>query len=106
MRIQLNTDGGLVYFPPANRPITVDTDELPPEEARELERLVEAAGFFDMPAVSEPPRGAADVIRYTISISSPERSHTVSFTDPVEDPDVQALLEYLETKAGEPGTTP
>jgi hypothetical protein len=38
--------------------------------------------------------------------SSPERSHTVSFTDPVEDPDVLALVEYLETKAGELGTMP
>jgi hypothetical protein len=30
----------------------------------------------------------------------------VSFTDPVEDPDVLALVEYLETKAGELGTMP
>jgi len=98
MRVRFEMEGGFVYLPPSE-PLTIDTDDLPAEEARELERLVQAAGFFDLPETSPPPRGAADYFEYTISVTSPELSHTVHLTDPIEDPDVQALVEYLEAKA-------
>jgi len=91
-------DGGFAYLPDRVAPVTIDTDELPEEEASELERLIEAAGFFDLPETSAVPRGAADYLRYTISVASPEQSHTVHFTDPIEDPDLQALVEFLEDK--------
>jgi Emfourin len=94
-------DGGFVYLPARSEPVTIDTDELPQEEAKELERLIEAASFFEFPETSSPPRGAADYLRYTISVTTPERSHTVHLTDPIEDPQVQALVEYLEAKARE-----
>jgi hypothetical protein len=93
-------DGGFVYLPGRSEPVTLDTDEMPESEAGELERLVEAAGFFGLPETSPPPSGAADYLRYTISVTSQGRSHTVRLTDPIEDPDVQALVEYLEAKAG------
>jgi hypothetical protein len=91
-------EGGFVYLPPSE-PVTIDTDDLPVEEANELERLIEAVGFFELPETSPPPHGAADYLRYTISVTTPERSHTVVLTDPIEDPDLQALVEYLEAKA-------
>ena len=84
--------------PARSEPTTIDTEELPEDEARELERLIEAAGFFELPETASPPRGAADYLRYTISVTTPERSHTVQLTDPIEDPHVQALVEYLEAK--------
>jgi hypothetical protein len=99
MRVQFKTDGGFVYLPERSAPVTIDTDDLPAEEASELERLIEAAGFFDLPEAAAPPRGAADYLRYTISVTSPERSHTVRLTDPIEDPHVGALVDYLERYA-------
>jgi hypothetical protein len=101
MRVQFKTDGGFVYLPDRGAPMVIDTDELPAKEADELERLLEDAGFFDLPETSTPPRGAADYLRYTISVTAGEYGHTVHLTDPIEDPDVQALVEYLEAKAGE-----
>jgi hypothetical protein len=98
MRVTFEMEGGLVYLAPSG-PLVIDTDDLPAEEANELERLIEAAGFFGLPETSPPPAGAADYFEYTISVTSPERSHTVHLTDPIEDPDVQALVEYLEAKA-------
>ena len=98
MRVRFKMDGGFVYLPARSEPTTIDTEELPEEEAKELERLIEAAGFFDLPETSAPPRGGADYLRYTISVTTPERSHTVHLTDPIEDPRVQALVEYLEDK--------
>ena len=98
MRVELKTEGGFVYLPD-RAPLHVDTADLPAEEADELKRLVDAAGFFDLPEASAPPRGAADYLRYTITVTDPEHSHTVHLTDPIEDPDVQALVEYLQAKA-------
>ena len=104
MRITFKSDGGFVYLPAQAEPVTIDTHDLPAEEADELERLIEAARFFDLPETSTPSRGA-DYLQYTISVTDPELSHTVSFTDPIEDPHLRALVEFLETKAHGPGTT-
>jgi hypothetical protein len=106
MRVRFKMDGGFVYLPARSEPTTIDTEELPAEEAKELERLIEAAGFFELPETSSPPRGAADYLRYTISVSTPERGHTVQLTDPIEDPHLQALVEYLEAKARESRRAP
>jgi hypothetical protein len=98
MRVRFKMNGGFVYLPARSEPVTIDTDDLPAEEAKELERLIDAAGFFEIPETSSPPRGAADYLRYTISATTPEHSHTVHLTDPIEDPHLQALVEYLETQ--------
>ncbi len=97
MRVDFKTDGGFFYFPD-RAPVNIDTADLPAEEADELNRLIAAAGFLDLPEASTPPPVAADYLRYTITVTDSERSHTVQLTDPIEDPDVQALREYLQSK--------
>lgn len=98
MRIEYKVDGGFAYFPGLYQPVTVDTTALAAEEADQLERWVDAANFFDLPEVSPPPRGAADYLKYTITITTRERSHEVRLTDPITNPHVQALVDYLEEK--------
>ena len=98
MRVRFEMDGGFVYLPARSEPVTIDTDDLPQEEARELERLIDAAGFFELPETSAAPPGAADYLRYTISVTNHKHSHTVHLTDPIEDPHLEALVEYLEAK--------
>jgi hypothetical protein len=99
MRIQLKTEGGIAGL---RRKLTIDTDEktitigtadrtvgtdeLPVEEANKLERLIEAADFFELPATLAPTPGAADYQRYTISVTTPIRSHEARLTDPIENP--------------------
>jgi hypothetical protein len=46
-------------------------------------------------------QGAADYQRYTILIDTGEESFTVRVTDPVADPSLQALVEYLRDKSRE-----
>jgi hypothetical protein len=99
MRVQFKTEGGFAYLPGLSQPVTLDTDGMSPEEVGKLERLVEAAGFFDLPATPGPPRGGADFRTYTISISSSGRSHTVRTVEPIENPQLQALVDYLSEKA-------
>lgn len=101
MRIQFKTEGGIAYLPGLGKSVAIDTGELPVEEASELERLIEAAGFFELPDTSAPPCGAADYHQYTISVTAPDRSHTARLADPIEDPGVRELVNHLRAKANE-----
>jgi hypothetical protein len=99
MRIEFQTEGGIAYFPGLSTPVVIDSDALSAEEAGELQRLLDAAQFFDRPSVMAAPRhGAADVRQYTITVEADGRQHTLRLTDPVEDPALQQLLRFLQTK--------
>jgi hypothetical protein len=98
MRIRFKTEGGIAHLPGLSEPVTIDTGELPAEQASELERLVEAADFFELPATSAPPPGAADYQQYTISVTTPSRSHEARLTGPIENPRVRELVNHLRAK--------
>lgn len=99
MRIQFKMEGGIAYFPGLSKPIAIDSDELPNEESDELKRIVNATRFFDQPAVvGAPAPGAADYRQYTITVEDGGKQHTVRLTDPIEDPNLQALVTYLKTR--------
>lgn len=98
MRIQLKIEGGLAYFPGLSSPITIDGNALPPQEADKLKQLLDAVHFFDLPPVlNVPAPGAADYHQYTITVDDDSKHHTVQMTDPIEEPNLQALLAHLKT---------
>jgi hypothetical protein len=98
MRIQLKIEGGLAYFPGLSKPIKIESNELPDQEANKLKQLLDAAHFFDLPPVlNAPAPGAADYHQYTITVDDDNKHYTVQMTDPIE-PNLQALLSYLKTK--------
>jgi hypothetical protein len=100
MRIEFQNEGGIAHFPGLARPVVIDSDALSEEEATELKRLVKAARFFEQPrGVGTPRRGAADYRQYTITVEEGGRQHTIQVADPVEDPELQPLLRFLQTKA-------
>ncbi|MGZ3630324.1 MAG: protealysin inhibitor emfourin [Ktedonobacteraceae bacterium] len=104
MWIQFKMEGGLAYFLGLSKPTMIESDELPKQEADELKRLIDAAHFFDLPAeIVSPPRGAADYRQYTITIEDDRKQHTVRLTDPIADPNLQALLTYLKTRRSASG---
>jgi hypothetical protein len=85
---------------PGTAYVVVDSAALTPEESAELQGLVNRAHFFELPSsVGAPPRGAADYRQYTISIEDGERPHTVRLYDPVENPQLQQLIRFLQAKA-------
>ena len=99
MRIEFQTEGGLAYFPGLSRPVSINTDTLPQEEAADLARQVQAARFFDLPVQPRPTRrGAADYRQYTITVEEGGRQHTVQLADPITDPALQALVQTLQSK--------
>src|SRR5689334_20342225 len=100
MRIQLKIDGGLAYFPGLSKPRVIDSADLPAAEANRLRQLVDAAGIFEQPAGNRTlPKGAADYRQYTITVEDGRRQRTLRLTDPIANPNLQALVEYLRTRA-------
>jgi hypothetical protein len=99
MRIQFKTDGGFAYFPGLSQPTTINSEDLPPDEAKRLQKLVQAVeGKNEQQFAAQ---GAADYQRYTIQIDTGEGSYTVRVTDPVADPSLQELVAYLRDKSRE-----
>ena len=100
VRVEVKREGGFAHFPGLSRPVVVDTTQLPEEEARELEQLVQTARFFELSsALSEPRKGAADYRQYTITVHDAGRSHTVRLADPVQDAAIQSLIRLVNAKA-------
>jgi|KBSSwiStaDraftv2_1062776.scaffolds.fasta_scaffold946064_2 hypothetical protein len=103
MRIVFTTEGGLAFFPGLSRPIVIDSHDLSAAEAAELERLLDSARFFELPEDSRAlHRGAADYRQYTVRVENRYRRHTVRLADPVENPQLQALLDFLRRHAQRP----
>jgi hypothetical protein len=99
MWIKFQSDGGFGYFPGLSAPVMLDTSTLPPREAESIEALVERARFFELPAqVNAPAPGAADYRTYTITVEDGGRAHTIKATEPLQDPQLQALIGYLASR--------
>ena len=106
MRIVFTTEGGLAFFPGLSRPVLIDSQDLAAAEAAELERLLDSARFFELPEHCRAlHRGAADYRQYTITVENKNRRHTVRMADPVENPQLQALLDFLRRHAQQPVMT-
>lgn len=73
----------------------IGTDELPVEEANELERLIEVADFFELPATPLVTGSPGRRVGYTVSVTTPGRSHQARLTDPIEHPRVRELVNNL-----------
>jgi hypothetical protein len=96
MRVQFKIEGGLAAFPGLSKPRVIDGADLSAAEADRLSQLIDAANFFDLPAEKRSlPKGAADYQQYTITVEDGRRRHTVRVADPIEDPDLLSLVDYL-----------
>jgi hypothetical protein len=105
MRVEFVTEGGVAYFPGLSRPVVVDSDDLPEADAGELRRLIDAADFFEQPALPRTlPKGAADLRQYTIGVQDGRRRHTIRLVDPIDDSHLQDLVDFLRRHASRPAT--
>jgi emfourin len=99
MRVQFQSEGGVAFFPGLQKPVSIDVDALPASDADRLRQLVRAANFFDLPAhIGAPPRGAADMRTYTLTIEDGGQRHTVRVAEPITDDALQELVNALQTQ--------
>ncbi|GCE26866.1 hypothetical protein KDA_23500 [Dictyobacter alpinus] len=96
MLIQMQIEGGFANIPALASPRCLDSVTLSAQDAEELQYLIKASNFFALPAVPAiPPRGA-DYRTYHITVKDNGRHHTIQFSDPIKDPQLQALVSFLE----------
>jgi len=98
MKIYFKPEGGFGFFPGLNKPLELNSETLPAEEASHLKNLVNEARFFTLPNQSPPPAQGADMKQYTIKVEDKDQEHWVQFTDTEVSPPLQNLVNYLNTK--------
>ena len=91
MRIEIRQQGG--YAGLRRLPLVVETDDLEPALARELEQLAAS-----LPAGGPPGRGA-DLMRYDVLVDDASGRRTAAFFEP----DVPALVRSLLKLARQAG---
>ena len=92
MRIEFERSGG---FAGLRLAATIEADELSVEEAEELCKLVEEAGFFDLPARIAGPNAQPDQFMYKVTVETEARRHTVQLENTAPTPELQPLLDWL-----------
>ena len=73
----------------------IDTETLPPEEAREIAAMVETADFFELPKALVTSAPGADRFQYELAVSDEGRSHAVSLNDGAVPERLRPLLNRL-----------
>ena len=94
MRIEVRQQGGFAGL--RRPPLVVETEDLEPAQARELEQLAAA-----LPAGGPPGRGA-DLMRYDVLVDDPSGRRTATFFEPEVPPPVRALLKLAREVGGRP----
>ncbi len=92
MRIEFERSGG---FAGLRLAATIEADSLSVEEADELCKLVEEAGFFDLPARIAGPDAQPDQFMYKVTVETEARRHTVQLENTAPSPELQPLLHWL-----------
>ncbi|MDZ7269834.1 MAG: hypothetical protein ONB48_21335 [candidate division KSB1 bacterium] len=95
MQIHFERSGGFM-----GRRVTtvIDTETLPPEEAREWQQLVEATGFFELPSHLENAAATADQFHYRLRVINNDRQHTLETSESALPPALEPLLARLRVR--------
>jgi len=101
MKIYFKPEGGFGFFPGLNKPLEINSEKLPPEEADHLRQLVQEASFFSLPNQEPDLSRGADQKKYTIRVEDQERHHWIELHNTEENPHLQNLLTYLNKKQKE-----
>lgn len=99
MQIDFASSGGV-----SNQELmfVTDTATMSEREAKEVERLIESSGVFDIEQSDVNPNvtiGRADVITYRISLSDGKRQTTLWMNDVTAPVAVRPLLAFLQDLA-------
>ena len=92
VRVELTRSGGLAAL---QQTIAADTEELPEQEARQLENLVEQADIETL-AQRSPLRGrGADRFQYDLVVSHGGARREVTASEDVASSELRALVDWL-----------
>ena len=95
MKVYFERSGG---FTGLHLQTTVDTADLPAEEAEEWEQTLTAAGFFNLPSSLKVESGA-DAFVYKLTVVTAEQEHTALWSDEDAPEALRPLLRRLTVMA-------
>ncbi len=102
MHVRLMISGGLVYSGGIAHPLVLDSESLSNPEAERLRALVADAHFFQLPAKDPALLPRPDTRSYDLTIEDHGKTQSVRLIDPVEEPHLHALLEFIKQRTGAP----
>jgi hypothetical protein len=102
MHVKLMISGGLVYAGDLGHPMVLDSQKLGATDAERLEQLVAAAHFFELPARDPGSVPPLDTRSYDLTIENAGQTRSVRLIDPVEEPTLHALIEFVKQRTGAP----
>ena len=97
MKIHLERSGG---FAGMTNSTTVDTQALAPNDAKELQNLIQKSKLFERSGKSESKKGAADYFTYKITIQNGNKEQSMECNDVDIQADVKGLVDFV-TKHGQ-----
>ena len=95
MRIRLQTSGGIAYVPGLAAPRVIDVDRLDDPTRDNLTQLLRDVHFFSLPSETKTIPTAADHQTYRMTVEDGARQHTISVSDPIDNPILQRLVDVL-----------
>jgi hypothetical protein len=95
MRISFERTGG---FAGISRTKSVDTADIPANEADQLPQLVEASDFFNLPENITASTTQADRFQYTLTVEDEGRKHTVTVSEAALPGTLRPLIEWLQKR--------
>lgn len=93
MRVRFQNSDGLVFLSRVKPPITLDADSLGEDARLDLEQLIRAARFFDLPEQATGNHNGGPA--WYITIEDGGRQHSVKVSQPVQGPAMRRLVERL-----------
>ncbi len=96
MRMTVERTGG---FAGMHLTKAIDTTTLPPEEAKQLRCLVDAADFFRLPATIRSTSPQPDRFQYQLTVEDDSRQHTITVSEQAVPATLRPLLECLMAAA-------
>ena len=96
MRIYFERTGGFMGLRVSG---TVDTDTLPDKEAVDLQEMIKAASFFELPETLSSSGAAPDLFQYKLMVEDQGRQHTIETSDAAAPDTLRPLLRRLTVLA-------
>lgn len=96
MHIDFTRTGG---FAGLRLTTSLDTEELPAEQASNLDKLISDAHFFELPENIAPDSPKPDRFEYRLTVSDEKKTHSVLVNDSAAPETLRPLLNYLTTMA-------
>jgi hypothetical protein len=92
MIIRMERSGGFTGIPLR---AVVDSEQLEAGESRALRNQVEAAGFFNLPALQVSKSKGADRFHYQLTVEDAGHSHTIEIDEEAAPEPLQALIRQV-----------